>query len=356
MSLIQNKTENLIPEGHEIAWDEFILQKEKGNKNPSSNINTLEISKTEENITIKNEKTNVIIDAETGEIQSWSHEGKVITKAPIKPNFWRPPTDNDLGSAMDSKNIEWKNATLNNKITKFEHQLINKIQVKVSVNYSLPGVKTTHKTDYIISGDGTVKITSTLNKTEYKADLPRLGMRLQILKEFDNVTYYGRGPWENYQDRKTSTFIDIFKNKVTDFYVPYIRPQENGNRTNVRWMALVNKENDGLLISTEIQKGLSISALHMPNEDFDITDGLDYSKKNKNANFSKHTTDIKEQDLIQLNIDLNQRGLAGDDSWWSKPQEEYQIKGNKELSYSFYLIPFTNGNKNKFIEYHNQSK
>ena len=94
----------------------------------------------------------------------------------------------------------------------------------------------------------------------------------------------------------------------------------------------------------------------MPNEDFDVTNDLNYSKQNKNANFSKHTTDIKEQDLIQLNIDFEQRGLAGDDSWWSKPQDKYLIKGDNEISYSFYLIPFINGNKNKFIEHYTQSK
>ncbi|WKD86965.1 Evolved beta-galactosidase subunit alpha [Polaribacter huanghezhanensis] len=164
-------------------------------------------------------------------------------------------------------------------------------------------------------------------------------MHMQIPKEFNKVTYYGRGPWKNYQDRKSSTFIDVFKTTVSAFYVPYIRPQENG-----------------LLISSPSQKDLSISALHMPNEDLDITNDLDYTKENKKANFSKHTTDIKEQNLVQLNIDLVQRGLGGDDSWGAKPQEKYQLKRNKKYSYSFYLIPFTSGTIEKFVELQQQFK
>ena len=226
--------------------------------------------------------------------------------------------------------------------------------IQVSINFTLPGVNTTHKTVYTVNGNGVIKIDNTLNESTYKADIPRVGMRMQIAKEYNNVRYYGRGPWENYQDRKTSTFIDVFNNTVSNFYVPYVRPQENGNRTDVRWMAFMNSDNNGLLVSSPSQKGLSISALHMPNEDFDITNDLEYKKENKNANFSKHTIDIKEQNLIQLNIDLEQRGLAGDDSWYSKPQKKYQIDGSKKHSYSFYLIPFASGNIKKFVDLQQQ--
>lgn len=257
---------------------------------------------------------------------------------------------------MQNRNIGWKDATLNAKVIRFEYKKIENNQLQITVNYELPTVKTTHTTTYTINGNGVIKIDNTLDPSEYKADVPRIGMRMQIPKEFSNVTYYGRGPWENYQDRKTSTFIDVFNNSVSDFYVPYVRPQENGNRTDVRWMALMNAKNNGLLVASTSQKGLNVSALHMPNEDFDITDDLNYKKDNKNANFSKHTIDIKEQNLIQLNIDLEQRGLAGDDSWYSKPLEKYQIKGNQKQQYSFYLIPFVNGNKDQFVKLHQKLK
>ena len=106
-------------------------------------------------------------------------------------------------------------------------------------------------------------------------------------------------------------------------------PKKMETRTDVRWMALMDAKEYGLLISSPSQKGLSISALHMPNEDFDITDGLDYSKEHKNAQISASIQLIlKSRDLVQLNIDLAQRGLGGDDSWGAKPQDKYQLKSD----------------------------
>ncbi|MGB0892129.1 MAG: glycoside hydrolase family 2 TIM barrel-domain containing protein [Flavobacteriaceae bacterium] len=356
-SATTKKQWSLLPKGFEVAKEQIYLAKKfKKKKIIAEKTADLKIKNNSKNLTLFNADFNITFDKQKGQIISYTYQRKEILKDKKGPkiNFWRPPTDNDLGNHMETKNIEWKNATLNNSVTSFKYKKINNNQIKVAVNYNLPGVKTTHNTVYTVFGNGVVKIKNTLNKTDYKADIPRVGMRMQIAKEFNNVTYYGRGPWENYKDRKTSTFVNIFKSKVADFYVPYIRPQENGNRTDVRWFALSNNKNNGLLIASEMQKGISISALHMPNEDFDITNNLDYSKKNKKANFSKHTIDIKEQDLIQLNIDAEQRGLAGDDSWWSKPQEKYLIKGSKKHSYTFYLIPFINGNTKKFIKLNNK--
>ena len=352
-SATTKKQWSLLPKGFEVAKEQIYLAKKfKKEKIITKNTTAIKLKNNNKNLVVYNTNFNITFNKHKGQIVNYSYNGKEILKDKKGPkiNFWRPPTDNDLGNHMETKNIDWKNATLNNSVTSFNYTKIDNNQVEVIVNYNLPGVKTTHKTVYTVSGNGVVKITNTLNETDYKADIPRIGMRMQINKEFDNVTYYGRGPWENYKDRKTSTFIDVFKSKVTGFYVPYIRPQENGNRTDVRWFALSNNKNDGLLIASEPQKGLSISALHIPNEDFDITNDLDYSKKNKKADFSKHTIDIKEQDLIQLNIDSEQRGLAGDDSWWSKPQKKYLIKGNKKHIYTFYLIPFVNGTTKKFIK------
>lgn len=130
----------------------------------------------------------------------------------------------------------------------------------------------------------------------------------------------------------------------------------------MRWVAFSNGNNNGLLVvAAHVREGLGVSALHMENEDFDATAGLDYGNSNTlelkyridgipEINTSKHTTDIKEKDLIQLNIDLDQRGVGGDDSWYSKPQKKYQLKSNDMHSYSFYLIPFQNKTKQDFIK------
>jgi len=350
---------SLLPKGHEVAREQIYLTKKFKEKETVIDNGWYLKSTDRKNIFIaSNNYIKVEFDKRRGQITSYIFKDEEFLKSKKGPkiNFWRAPTDNDLGSKMQKRNIEWKNATLNAKVTKFESEKLENNVMQVRVNYQLPGVNTTHTTSYTINGNGVIKIENNLDPSAYKGDIPRVGMRLQIPKKFNKVQYYGRGPWENYQDRKTSTFIDVFNSTVSNFYVPYVRPQENGNRTDIRWMAFMNSENNGLLVASPSQKGLSISALHMPNEDFDITDDLNYTKENKNANFSKHTIDIKEQNLVQLNIDMAQRGLAGDDSWYSKPQEKYQIKGTKKHSYSFYLIPFTSGTTKQFVELHQQFK
>ena len=136
----------------------------------------------------------------------------------------------------------------------------------------------------------------------------------------------------------------------------------NGYKTEVRWVALVNKKGSGLMVVAEdSNNGLGIGALHMPNEDFDTTSGIDYGESKKvdekyqidgipEVNKTKHTIDIKEKDLVQLNIDLLQRGVAGDDSWYSKPQKKYLIDGTVEHNYSFYLIPIEKASIELFLK------
>jgi len=113
-----------------------------------------------------------------------------------------------------------------------------------------------------------------------------------------------------------------------------------------RWFAVLDEDHNGLLVVSADDQGLGFSALHMENEDFDMTEEWDYN----NANRSKHTFDIIEKDLVQLNIDLGQRGLGGDDSWWALPQEEYLFRGNKEHSYSFYLVRVESVDDNQLID------
>lgn len=249
------------------------------------------------------------------------------------------------------------------KVASVNHKVQKDGSVTLTITYNLPGVNTTFDSQYHIYGNGVIEIDNTLNPTAYKSDIPRVGMRMQMPKKYDQMVYYGRGPWENYQDRKTSAFVDVYESSVKDQYVPYVRPQENGYKVDVRWSAFEDENKEGLLVVAKNPKqGLGISALHMPNEDFDTTSGIDYTGTAEleteyktdgvpQINASKHINDIKEQDLVQLNIDLGQRGLAGDDSWGSRPMQKYQMTGENAHSYSFYLVPFKNGSKDAFIEW-----
>lgn len=345
----------ILPKGYEIAHEQIKLSKKITWKKPSEVIEnkSLKTKETNNNITISNNDFTVVFDKKTGSISKYEYKNNSLikeNKGP-KPNFWRAPTDNDLGNKMHLKNVVWKNATLNAKVTSFKTSKTENNIILVSVNYQLPSVNTQFISDYTIYANGVIKVENQLQKSTTKHDIPRIGMQLQLPKMYQNITYYGEGPWENYNDRKASSFIGVYQNKVTDLYVPYIRPQENGYRTNVRWLALANQQNNGLLFvaSKENPENISFNARHTPDEDFDVTNGIDYKAKT-GVNYSKHTIDIVEKDLVQLNIDLGQRGVAGDDSWYSKPQKKYQFSPKNNYQYCFYMIPFTNGNSNLYIK------
>ncbi|EAR01320.1 glycoside hydrolase family 2 TIM barrel-domain containing protein [Maribacter sp. HTCC2170] len=354
----------LLPEGFEVAHEQIALAgKFKKEANPKLEEKALSLTESNGKIIIDNDQLKLVFNKKEGRLTSYVFQGEELLKdgKGPKPNFWRAPTDNDFGNQMHIKNLEWKKASLFSKVSKVTHIIMKDGSVQFEVTYQLPGVETSFTSVYTVYGNGVVAMENTLNSTEYMADVPRIGMRMQLPKQYDAMNYFGRGPWENYQDRRASAFVDLYTSEVKDQYVPYIRPQENGYKTNVRWAAFSNQKNKGLLIvAKNPQKGLGISALHMPNEDFDTTAGLDYGgnkKVNKTyqidgipeVNGSKHTTDIKEQDLVQLNIDMEQRGVAGDDSWYAKPQEKYMIKGQQNHSYGFFMIPFNSGSPQEFI-------
>ena len=338
----------ILPKGFEVAHEQITLTDKFKKTETELDINPkLNIENNKGIITISNENVKVVFDKVEGRITSYNFKGNELlkdSKGP-KPNFWRAMTDNDFGNHMEEKNIEWKRASIESKVSSVDYKLLESGTVSMTINYHLPGVETTFISNYTLYGNGIIHIENTLNETSYEGDIPRIGMRLQLPKSYDNLSYFGRGPWENYQDRKASAFVDLYTSKVSEQYVPYIRPQDNGYKTDTRWIAVSDENNNGLLFVADSKNHVSFSALHMENEDFDTTSGLDY----KNSNKSKHTIDIKEKNLVQLNIDLGQRGVAGDDSWYSKPMEKYQFKGAQKHSYSFYMIPFKNKLENDFI-------
>ena len=339
VSLIQSKTENLIPEGHEIAWDEFILQKGKGNTKLSSEGNTLEISKTEENLTIKNDKVNVVINAKTGEIESWLHEGKVITKAPIKPNFWRPPTDNDLGNNMHKWAKIWQDATYNYTASLIEQpsKVANGIAYKV--NYTLPNNEAKVEVKFTIETNGNLNVDYSFKpNAKDLPNLPRLGMYVLLPNTFTEVSWYGKGPTESYWDRKTGVKTGMYSGKVEDQFERYLRPQETGNKTDVRWFK-VSSNDMSLKATSNILLNSSIWPFEMAEIDFKSGDASE-SASGLVPVTTKHGADIKLGETLQWNIDYLQMGVGGDTSWGRLVHPEYTIPANKTYEYSFRIVPY----------------
>ncbi len=365
IAAVTKKDWGMLPKGFEVAHEQLRLDNlYKSKKVKTDNGAKLNIENNREIITVFNDIVKLTFNKSKGRLTSYKYKKNELIKngKGPKPNFWRAVTDNDAGNKMYRSNIKWKEASLFSIVETLTINKVNENLVELKVTYQLPGVNTKFYSIYTIRGNGIVEVKNALDKTDYKADIPRIGMRMQLPKEYDKMTYFGRGPWENYRDRKVSAFVDLYESKVRDQYVPYIRPQENGNKTDVRWVALSNKKGEGLLVvAKDIKKGLGITALHMPNEDFDMSETLDYGGAAKKEiehridgvpefNKSKHTIDIKEQDLVQLNIDLEQRGVAGNNSWGAKPEGKYLVKGDITYNYTYYLIPFSKSTTAELIE------
>lgn len=340
VGLNQKEALNLIPSDFEIAWDQFIIQKKTIKDNLISSDEDLKLTISEGVFQMKNKKVNFKINSETGEILSWVFEGKSITNKPIQPNFWRPPTDNDLGNGMDKWAKIWQDATYNytSKLIEKPIKITNGIAYKV--NYILPNNEATVSVNYKIFNNGEVEVNFNFKPNPKELpNLPRLGMYLNLSDKFENVSWYGNGPEESYWDRKIGVKSGIYSGRVIEQFHRYARPQETGNKTDVRWMNLASKDIK-LTVSSNVVLNSSVWPFSMQELDFNSEDA------GKSASglvpvTKKHGADIKIGNTIQWNIDMMQMGVGGDTSWGRLVHDKYTIKP-KEYSYSFKITPKLN--------------
>jgi len=322
----------LIPRGYEVAWEQFKLPVFK----PAAEVNVTEfpelsLKETEKSVLIKGQDFSMAFDRKRGEITSLVYEGTDFIRTGPVPNFWRAPTDNDFGSRMPERLAVWKEASDKRNIGEFKAKQINAREVQVEVVFILPAVDSKYYVTYTVFGSGDIIIKNRfVPGSKDLPEIPRMGMTMTLPVEFDNISWYGRGPHENYWDRKTGAPVGVYSGKVMEQYHPYIRPQENGNKTDVRWVALTNDQGLGLLAVG--RPLLSVSANHFLMEDFD------HGPEKK----PKHTFDLKKRNLVTLNLDYKQMGVGGDTSWGdrARPHPEYTLYA-KEYSYSLRLRPFS---------------
>lgn len=336
VSLIQKEENGLIPKGHEIAWDQFVLQKSNIiNSNVSGN--PLQIVEGD-NIQIKNDIIDLKIDSKTGEIVSWTHKGKEITNNPIKPNFWRPPTDNDLGNGMPKWAKIWQDASYHYEANLIESPRDDNGSVQFSVDYKLPKNATEVRGDFTINTNGALSITLTLKPTGTQLpNIPRIGMYMTLSNTFDEVSWYGKGPEESYWDRKTGQKTGLFSGKIEEQFHRYPRPQETGNKTDVRWMEVSSKDIT-LNASSNTLLNSSVWPFAMRELDFN-NEEAGQSASGLVPVTKKHGADIKTGELVQWNIDYLQMGVGGDTSWGRLVHPEYTIPANKTYHYTFSIQP-----------------
>jgi len=317
---------DLIPQNFEIAREQFVIGSDNyfakpEQTKPSSN------SKEEKNEFVLSAANVVVkISKKTGLISNYTLNGEQYFNQFPEPNFWRAPTDNDFGNKMPVKANVWRSAGKNTTLESI--QIIEENgKSYVVAKMKLNDVASEYTIKYALSNDGALEILLSYKKGNNPVpDMPRFGMIFSLKNAFENLNYYGRGPWENYSDRNESALKGIYQSKVADQYVPYTRPQENGYKTDVRWFELSNNEGKGFEIKG--LQPLGMSTLNNYPSDFDP--GL--SKKNQ------HLSDITPRNEVVVCVDLAQRGLGGDNSWGELPHEQYLLKQN-EYSYGFVIKP-----------------
>jgi len=340
LSLIQAEASDIIPKGHEIAWDQFVLNSGHSTASNSEG-NTLNIVTSEGSISITNAKTALSIDAKSGEISSWSFNGEPITTEGIKPNFWRPPTDNDLGNNMPKWAKIWQDATYNYTALLASKPTKTSNGITYSVAYKLPEIDADMTVIYMLSNKGNLDINFKFTPNqEDLPNIPRLGMYINLTEDFRDISWYGKGPTESYWDRKTGLKTGVFHSDLKDAFERYSRPQETGNKTDIRWISVSSTKLSLKAIGHNTLLNSSVWPFPMKEIDFNPEDA------GKSASglvpvTKKHGADIKIGETIQWNIDYLQMGVGGDTSWGRLVHPEYTIPANKTYNYTFSIRPST---------------
>jgi beta-galactosidase len=315
----------LIPAGLEVAREQFKYVGDYFSKEAKTEGN-LVIDKKDDKINFSSGEVSGEFNVKSGRFLRYQNGRDVRFPNFPEPYFWRAPTDNDFGNRMPEDLSFWRSAHTGKQLKSVVVGEKSDTGLAIKVLYNLRGIVAPYSIDYLIQNDGSVKVTAAIDMTGSNVpELPRFGMRTQLPGYFDSLTYYGRGPWENYSDRNTSSFVGLFTdNTRNQFYEGYVRPQESGYKTDVRWLKLTNNKGQGILI--EGVQPLGFSAINHAVEDLDPGNG----KK------QQHPTDLVPRNGVYLNVDFKQRGLGGDDSWGRLPHNQYRLL-DKTYSYSYVI-------------------
>lgn len=322
------KNSQLLENNTVLAKDEFNLG---GNRSFTYTASKTKITTTDnaDLLELKNKIFSLKFDKKTGNTISYKVKGKEIFTTALQPNFWRAGNDNDYGANFQKRLLEWKDAGSKTVLTSLSSTIQDEDGwVKVTIVKSLLNGDATYTQQIMVDGNGAMKVINAFNAQKGKHEmLMRFGNHSLLPKDFVNIQWYGRGPAENYQDRKTNTFVGLYGGLIKDQYYPYVRPQESGNKTDVRWARITGKDGSGIMIAS-IDTLLNINALPYSAEQL-------FSGPQKQQ---KHSGELEPDKNVHLDIDLEQMGVGGIDSWGAWPLEKYRLP-YKDYHYSYMIIP-----------------
>lgn len=323
-----SQDEPWAPKGFEVASNQFALTGLAKTANATKRVAAPAVNETAQNITVSGKDFEITLDKSNGALTSYKWKGEEQIFQPFLPHFTRPLTDNDRRGWKPNKKLhQWYEAEPKLVGIAVAKPVENSSGVaEVTSRYSLIHDSASVVVKYSISGTGAIQVDYALAVKPGLPNIPKVGMQGAIKRSYDSITWYGKGPLENYIDRNYGFDAAIYSKNIEDFMEPYAVPQEAGNRTDVRWMFLANQNGQGLLVVADSL--LSMSAWPYTEE---------------NLENAKHTNKLKDAGFLTLNIDLVQMGVGGNDSWSevAAPLEKYQIPA-KPYRYRFFLQPVVN--------------
>ncbi len=319
----------VMPAGHEVAIEQLQLPVEL-KKVESPNLGVVAKHENANEVTIlgNDQASSVTFSKQTGEMTSLKYGGKEMLLAGLQPNFWRGITDNDVANGTEERCATWKNAGSRMTLKSMTATIAkDKHLVEIVSSYNMPEQESTLDVTYQVMANGNVKVNMHFMPGDKALpEMPRLGMRMILKGDYDQMTWLGRGPQENYADRKTGYLIGKYSASVWEQYHPYVRAQETANKCDVRWLTLASKEGVGIKVVGD--EPLSVSAWNFPQDDLLYILSMTQHR---------HGGCVDKKDMVWLNIDHRQMGVGGDNTWGAQVHPEYTITPH-EWSYTFTIM------------------
>lgn len=309
---------------HEVAWEQFVLVPRAVTLLPAPAGETPKIAEQGELLQIEGAGFALTFNTTNGDLVSYTSSGKEMLLQPARPNFWRAVTDNDMGNQLHERCAVWREASYNRTLLSISYQTQGNV-INVNAVYQLPtNPDSILFVNYGIRPDGAVEITQELNPgCSSLPEIPEFGMLFVLDQSLDTISWYGRGPHENYWDRNKSAAIGRYTGKVSEQFTPYLKPQESGNKTDVRY-ASISEGPDGPGLSFESAILFEINALPWSPEELEAND---------------HAYKLPLSDKTVLRVNYKQMGVGGDDSWGAPTHQEFTLPANRPYAFRFTLSP-----------------
>ncbi|MBN8854537.1 MAG: DUF4981 domain-containing protein [Sphingobacteriales bacterium] len=346
IEMLSTGRDPLIPAGEVLAWEQWALPVQGGGEKTmrapmekplqaGKDTTRLEQREDTKYLTLYDAGFEAVFNRQTGWLEQLNVEGKPMLKAPLQPDFTRSATDNDIGNSQQIRCAIWAQAMEGARLDSFVVASADADGAIVSVRYTLPAVHALYSMTYHVGAGGTIRIDAAMKAgPEFQPELPRFGLAFILQPVYDNVRWFGRGPFDNYQDRNYAAAIDVYALKADSFFHPYARAQESGYRTDVRWMSMTDGNGRGLMaraLSGSSGSGavptFSVGVLHFDRQRMEF---------DRNAPENVHGGSMSNDDLIRWNIDYKQEGVGGDNAWGAQTHSEYVLPYT-DYTYSFLL-------------------